>query len=707
MRGGGMGGPGFGPIPEETSNRPFPRDTFKRVVKLYSDYKLTLGIVALLVLVTSALGVITPLLIQRVIDDALPQQDMNLLLWLIFGMVVAAGISGILNFAQSRLNASVGFKVMEDMRHTVYNHLLKQPISFFSSTKTGDIQSRLANDVSSTQLVLTDTVVNILSSVSIVIAALIAMLILSWELTIVAVCTMPIFAYLSRVVGARRRRLTRQMQRTLADLTAKTGETLFVSGVIVAKTFGREAEQLREFQDTNTKLTDVSIRQYMTGRGFFIVVQAFFTMAPAFIWLVGGILIIDGSDRVTLGDIVAFSTIQARLLFPMANLLQRGVEISGSLALFERIFEYMDIKPTIVDPLNPIRVDPVTAKGEVIFKNVSFTYQESELERIEGRQRLLASNGPQGGFGGGPPGGPDGGAGQVGSDIPMPPPEVPNRGGNGRPPMANGLQSREASDTLPEDDEPFHLSDISFTAEAGELTALVGPSGSGKTTIGYLASRLYDADEGAVRIDGVNIKDITHNNLTQLIGVVSQNPFLFHASVRENLLYGRPSATEQELIEASKAAQIHDTIAAMPEGYSSIVGEHGYRLSGGERQRLAIARVILANPRILLLDEATSALDTLSERLIREAVTRLREGRTTIAIAHRLSTVIAADQILVIQDGNIQASGPHEELIGESDLYRRLYEEQFTVAPVSAAQLDQAIGAPATAQRHQTPSSYH
>lgn len=693
MRGGGMGGPGFGPIPEETPNRPFPRDTFKRVVRLYSDYKLTLAIVALLVLVTAALGVITPLLIQRVIDDALPQQDMNLLLWLIFGMVAAAGISGVLNFAQSRLNASVGFKVMEDMRHTVYNHLLKQPISFFSSTKTGDIQSRLANDVSSTQLVLTDTVVNILSSVSIVVAALIAMLILSWELTIVAVCTMPIFAYLSRVVGARRRRLTRQMQRTLADLTAKTGETLFVSGVIVAKTFGREAEQLREFQDTNTKLTDVSIRQYMTGRGFFIVVQAFFTMAPAFIWLVGGILIIDGSDRVTLGDIVAFSTIQARLLFPMANLLQRGVEISGSLALFERIFEYMDIKPTIVDPANPIRVDPATAKGEVVFENVSFTYQESELERIEARQRLLASNRPEGGFGGGS----DGGAGQMGSDIPMPPPDTPRRGGNGRPSMANGLQSREASDTLPQDDEPFHLSDISFTAEAGKLTALVGPSGSGKTTIGYLASRLYDADEGAVRIDGVNIKDITHDNLTQLIGVVSQNPFLFHASVRENLLYGRPSATEQELIEASKAAQIHDTIAAMPDGYNSIVGEHGYRLSGGERQRLAIARVILANPRILLLDEATSALDTLSERLIREAITRLREGRTTIAIAHRLSTVIAADQILVIQEGNIQARGPHEELIDESDLYRRLYEEQFTVAPVSAGQLDQAIGATATA----------
>ena len=690
---GGMGGPGFAMLPEETRNRPFPRGTFKRVAKLYADYKPTLAVVGVLVLITSALGVITPLLIQRVIDDALPQQNMNLLLWLIGGMVAAAGISGVLNFGQSRLNAAVGFKVMEDMRHRVYNHLLKQPISFFSSTKTGDIQSRLANDVSSTQLVLTDTVVNILSSVTVVAAALVAMLILSWELTIVAVFTMPIFAYLSRIVGARRRRLTSQMQRTLADLTAQTGETLFVSGVIVAKTFGREAEQLREFQDTNTKLTSVSIKQYMTGRGFFIVVQAFFTMAPAFIWLIGGIFIIDGSDRVTLGDIVAFSTIQARLLFPMANLLQRGVEITGSLALFERIFEYMDIKPTIVDPVNPTKVNPASAKGEVVFDNVSFTYQQSELERIQARQRAQVSSRHPGDIGGRPAGG----NGQLAPEMPMSPPTAPGAGrGNGRTPtgVAGVGPSENGHQT---EDELFSLSGISFTANAGELTALVGPSGSGKTTIGYLASRLYDADEGAVRIDGVNIKDITHDNLTQLVGVVSQNPFLFHASVRENLLYGRPSASERELEEASKAAQIHDTIATMPEGYNSIVGEHGYRLSGGERQRLAIARVILADPRILLLDEATSALDTLSERLIREAIARLREGRTTIAIAHRLSTVIAANQILVVQGGSIRARGAHDELIDKSDLYRRLYEEQFTVMPVGPNQLVSGATAPSTA----------
>ena len=684
MRSGGMrgrmGGPGFGNFDEEARNRPFPKDTFKRVIRLYSDYKWTLAIVGLLVLVTSALGVVTPLLIQRVIDDALPQQDMDLLLWLIFGMIGAAVISGILNLIQSRLNAAVGFKVMEDMRRSVYDHLLKQPISFFSSTKTGDIQSRLANDVSSTQLVLTDTVVNILSSVTVVAAALVAMLILSWELTIVAVCTMPIFAFLSRIVGARRRRLTSQMQRTLADLTAKTGETLFVSGVIVAKTFGRETEQLREFQHTNTRLTAVSIRQYMTGRGFFIVVQAFFTMAPAFVWLVGGILIIDGSDRVTLGDIVAFSTIQARLLFPMANLLQRGVEITGSLALFERIFEYMDIKPTIVDPVKPIRVDPATAKGEVVFDNVSFTYQTSELERLEAKHREQARR-RAGGFGGRQGNGAPDGDGQFSGEMSMQTP-LQGRDGSGDGVSRPDIGTVDAGDNGRDvEDEPFSMTNISFTAGAGELTALVGPSGSGKTTIGYLASRLYDAEDGAVKIDGINIKDITHENLTQLIGVVSQNPFLFHASVRENLLYGRPSASESELIEASKAAQIHDTIAAMPDGYSSIVGEHGYMLSGGERQRLAIARVILADPRILLLDEATSALDTLSERLIREAIARLREGRTTIAIAHRLSTVIAADQILVVEKGHIRARGPHQELIDSSDLYRRLYEEQFTVVP--------------------------
>ncbi len=654
MRGGGMGY-GANPMLEGPKGRPLKEGTFKRVIGLYKNYRWTLGTVGLLVLITSILGVITPLLIQRVIDQALPDQDTNLLLILICGMILAAGLTGILNLVQSRLNASVGFKVMEDMRHELYSHLLRQPVSFFASRRTGDIQSRLANDVSSTQLVLTDTVVNILSSVTVVASALVAMIILSWELTLVAVCTMPIFAYLSKVVGERRRRLTSQTQRALAELTAQSGETLFVSGVIVAKTFGREEQQLEEFQNTNTRLTGLSIRQYMTGRGFFVLVQAFFTMAPAFIWLVGGLLIIDGSDRVSLGDIVAFTTIQARLLFPMANLLQRGVEISGSLALFERIFEYMDIEPTIVDAVSPTPVDPRTARGEVAFDNVAFTYTPSALET----STILNAPSP--------------------SDLRQSARAAPVEG-RGR---GNGSISESASGAPRVEDELFSLEGISFTARAGELTALVGPSGSGKTTIGYLASRLYDADSGAVKIDGVDIKKITHDNLRQLVGVVSQAPFLFHASVRDNLLYGRPDATFAEIVDAAKAAQIHDTISAMPEGYDTMVGEHGYRLSGGERQRLAIARVILADPKVLLLDEATSSLDTLSERLIQQAITKLREGRTTIAIAHRLSTVIAAEQILVVDQGEIRQRGTHEDLIDESDLYRRLYEEQFTAVPAA------------------------
>ena len=625
------------------------RNILRRAIKLYAAHRVALVTVIILVVLASALGAITPLLIQQLIDDALPNGDTSYLLWLIGGMVGIAAVVGGLNLAQSQLNASVGFKVMEQMRHAVYQNLLQQPLSFFSSTKTGDMQSRLANDVSSTQLVLTDTVVNILSSVTVVIAALVAMLVLSWELTIVAVITMPLFAYLSKIVGERRRRLTAQTQRALADLTSKTGETLFVSGVIVAKTFGREEQQLQEFQETNASLTKLSIKQYMTGRGFFVVVQAFFTMAPAFIWLVGGLFIINETDRISLGDIVAFTTIQARLLFPMANLLQRGVEISGSIALFERIFQYMDLRPTITDPVNPVYVDPKRARGEVAFDNVSFRYQPSEFDDA-------TDTGPAS----------DGAARSSGSGL---------RQAGGPPRSIDAAAVQSSADAATED--LFALGGISFTANAGALTALVGPSGSGKTTIGYLAARLYDADTGSVKIDGVNVKDISHDNLTKLVGVVSQTGFLFHASVRANLLYGRPDAQHDEIVEAAKAAQIHDTIAALPDGYETVVGEHGYKLSGGERQRLAIARVILADPKVLLLDEATSSLDSLSEHLIQEALTRLREGRTTIAIAHRLSTIIEAEQIVVVHRGKIVDIGRHDDLLQESELYSALYQQQF------------------------------
>ena len=374
---------------------------------------------------------------------------------------------------------------------------------------------------------------------------------------------------------------------------------------MLSKTFGREADQLDQFKENSSRLTVLSLRQAMTGQTFFVVMQTFFTMAPAVVWLIGGYLLTGGGNSLTLGDIVAFTAIQTRLLFPLAGLFNRGVELSSSIALFDRIFEYLDIDPKIKDPANPVAMDPATVRGEIAYQTVGFRY------------------------------------------------EAPN----------------------PNGDAPFALRDISCAVPSGSLTALVGPSGAGKTSVGYLLARLYDADTGSVSIDGVDVKDMAQADLSKLIGVVSQDSFMFHASIRENLVFGKPDATEREMIEATKAAQIFDLIDGLPERFETTVGERG------ERQRLAIARVILSNPRILLLDEATSSLDTLSERMIQQALTRLREGRTTVAIAHRLSTIIAADQILVMENGRISDRGTNEELLQRSSLYRRLYEEQFTAIP--------------------------
>lgn len=605
-----------------------------RVLHLYGPYRARLILVLLLVLVTAGLGIVTPLLIRQVIDDAIPSGDRGQLAWLVGTMIAAAGVSGAFNLVQAYVNTGVGLRVMRDLRRALYHHLQKLSLSFFTSNRTGDIQSRMANDVASTELVLTDTLSTIVSNVAIVLSSVIAMLIISPQLSLVALVTVPVFVFFTVRVGRKRRRLTRDTQRALAELTARTGETLSVSGVLLAKTFGREQEQMARFEADNDRLTELSIRRQLTGRGFFVVVQTFFTMAPALVWLLGGFLITrEGDPTVTIGDIVAFTTIQVRLLFPLSGLLSRGVDITSSLALFDRIFEYMDLEPAVKDPENPAPVDLRAVRGQISFSDVRFEYPLDERSQRDADENSGA--------------------------IAM------------RSEDRNGL---------------FKLGPVAFDSPAGTLTALVGPSGSGKTTVGYLLTRLYDVDGGSVRIDGRDIRDVKQEDLAKMIGVVSQDPFLFHTSIAENMRYGKPDATDNELVEAATAAQIHDTIVAMPEGYDTIVGERGYRLSGGERQRVAIARVILKNPRILLLDEATSSLDTMSERLIQQALSKLMENRTTIAIAHRLSTVIAARQILVIHEGKVVERGTHRDLLGASELYRRLYEEQFTTIPaVSAA----------------------
>ena len=387
----------------------------------------------------------------------------------------------------------------------------------------------------------------------------------------------------------------------MADLTALTGETLSVSGVLLAKTFGRQRDHKEQFDSTNEELMVLTRRRVLTGRAFFVTVQAFFSIAPAAVWYLGGVLVSGGSSSVSVGDIVAFTVLQARLLFPLAAMLNRTVEISGSLALFDRVFEYLDLDPEITDPPDPVPVNHGTAQGRVMFDAVGFKY------RVD--------------------------------DAP----------------------------------DAFALHEVSFEAEPGELTAIVGPSGSGKTTVGYLLSRLYDVDDGRVAIDGVDVRDMSLEGLNSLIGVVTQDPFLFHTSVGDNIKYGKPTASDEEMIEAAEAAQIHDKIMELEDGYDTLVGERGYRMSGGERQRIAIARVTLADPRILLLDEATSSLDTLSERLIQSALSGAMLGRTTIAIAHRLSTIRDADRIIVLEDGSVVEMGTHEELLSKGNLYTRLY----------------------------------
>jgi len=601
---------GFNRPPPDAPERLVKRDTLWRTFALYRPYRRRLAGVIGSVLVNASLGVIPPLLVATIIDDAIPNRDTHTLLTIVSIMLGVTAASGGFNLLQAHLNTRVGLSVMRDLRGRLYSHLQRQPVSFFAGTRTGEIQSRLTNDVTNTQLVLTDTISTIVSNAAVVIASVIAMVIISWQLSLVALGVTPIFVFFTVKVGRRRRRLTRETQQAVAELTASAGETLSVSGVMLAKTFGREREQLERFDATNEELTRVSVRQQMTGRGFFVLVQTFFGMAPAIVWAFGGWLLFNERGGLTVGEIVAFTAIQTRLLFPLAGLLNRGVDVTSALALFERIFEYLDLDPDIKDPVDPVPVNPATVKGEVAFRNVDFQYD-----------------------------------------------------------AARGIE------------DSFGLEDVNFTAAAGRLTALVGPSGSGKTTIGYLMSRLYDVDSGSVRIDDVDLRDMALRDLSTLVSVVSQDPFLFHASIADNLRYGDPTATDDDLARAAKAAQIYDTISGLPEGFDTIVGERGYRLSGGERQRVAIARAVLANPRVLVLDEATSSLDTKSERMVQRALGELMDGRTTVAIAHRLSTIIAADQILVVLNGGVVDRGTFDDLVSRSGLFRQLYVEQFTAIP--------------------------
>jgi ATP-binding cassette subfamily B protein len=623
--GGGFFGPStnpdYQPVPPERRGR-----TIRRIVAFFRPYRAQVVVVLVAILATSFIGLINPILLKLLIDDAIPRLDFGLLNLYVGLMIVLPIGSGLIGVGQSYLNNVIGQNVMQDLRGALYAHLQRMPLRFFTETRTGEIQSRLANDVGGVQSVVTDTASSVTSNLAVAISTIIAMLIIDWRLTALSLGLLPFFMYLTYRVGKVRRQISTETQKSLAELTAVTEETLSVSGMLLSKTFGQQANMIARFRGLNRDLAVLQIRQAMVGRWFFMIIGTIFSITPAFVYWLAGYLAIQGDPTApTIGDIVAFTTLQSRLFFPLGQLLNVQVEIQGALALFDRIFEYLEMDPEIVDAPDAVELDHQAARGRIRLRDVAFRY----------------------------------------------------------PAAAPAVDAEEGAPTPA---LPFGLEDIDFEARPGELVALVGPSGSGKTTTTYLIPRLYDVTAGSVEIDGIDVRRIKLASLGQVIGVVTQETYLFHASVRDNLRYARPEATDEELETATRAAAIHDRILELPEGYDTLVGERGYKLSGGEKQRVAIARVLLKDPRILILDEATSALDTVSERLIQAAFERLMEGRTTIAIAHRLSTILRADQILVYDRGRIVERGTHGELIAQGGLYARLYREQFLTghAPVGA-----------------------
>ena len=595
-----------------------------RTVRLFRPYRFQVIAVAVLILLTASIGVINPLLIRTVFDDGLfPASggpDMHLLWTLAAIMSSIAIANGLMGVLQTYMTNHVGQSVMRDLRDAVYAHLQGMSLGFFTSTRTGEIQSRISNDVGGIQSVVTSTLTDTLSNTVIFLSTLVAMLILSWQLTIVAVATVPFFFALTSFVGKKRRAVTSEAQRSMAEVTAITQETLSVSGIMLAKLFGRQSQEMANFHRHNQEQSDLAVRQQMIGHSFFAVVMTFLSISPAFIYLLAGYLMSgSGPSLVSAGTIIAFTTLQSRLYFPVGRLLQVSVELQSSMALFERIYGYLDLKQDIQDAPDADPLDLTRVSGGIKFDSVRVNYSRSY----------------------------------------------------GEPEPEEGTQAAE------EESRMWALDGVSLDIPPGQLAAFVGPSGAGKTTLAYLVPRLYDVTEGSVSIDGTDVRNIRQVDLAAVIGFVTQDSYLFHDTMEKNLLYARPEATRDEMISAAKAAFIHDRISEMPEGYDTVVGERGFRLSGGERQRLSIARVILHQPRVLILDEATSALDTASERYVQAALEPLMRDRTTMVIAHRLSTIIAANVIYVVDRGQIVEHGPHNELLAQGGLYADLYREQY------------------------------
>ncbi|MDQ1021381.1 ABC transporter ATP-binding protein [Streptomyces afghaniensis] len=576
----------------------------RRILRLFRPYRGRLAVVGLLVGAASLVSVATPFLLKEILDVAIPQGRTGLLSLLALGMILSAVLTSVFGVLQTLISTTVGQRVMHDLRTAVYGRLQRMSLAFFTRTRTGEVQSRIANDIGGMQATVTSTATSLVSNATSVIATIVAMIALDWRLTVVSLLLLPVFVWISRRVGNERRKITTQRQKQMAAMAATVTESLSVSGILLGRTMGRSDSLTKSFSDESEELVDLEVRSNMAGRWRMAVITIVMAALPAVIYWTAGMALQLGGPAVSIGTIVAFVSLQQGLFRPAVSLLSTGVQIQTSLALFQRIFEYLDLPIDITERAEPVRLDRV--RGEVRFESVSFGYDD--------------------------------------------------RGG----PVLDG---------------------IDLTVPAGGSLAVVGPTGAGKSTLGYLVPRLYDVTGGRVTLDGVDVRDLDFDTLARAVGVVSQETYLFHASVADNLRFAKPDATDEELYQAAKAAQIHDHIASLPDGYDTVVGERGHRFSGGEKQRLAIARTILRDPPVLILDEATSALDTRTEAAVQDAIDALSANRTTLTIAHRLSTVRGADQIVVLDSGRAVELGTHEELLERHGRYAALVRRDAQLEP--------------------------
>ncbi|TQF02290.1 ABC transporter ATP-binding protein [Kitasatospora acidiphila] len=582
--------------PARAAGEPRPPAQLRRILRLFKPYRARLAVVGLLVAASAVVSVVTPFLLRAVLDTAIPHGRTGLLSLLVLGMIAAAVVNSVFNVLQTLISTTVGQRVMHDLRTAVYAHLQRMSLAFFTRTRTGEVQSRIANDIGGMQSTVTSTATSLVSNLTSVVATVVAMVALDWRLTVVSLVLLPVFVWISRRVGRERKRITSERQKQLAVLSSAVQESLSVSGILLGRTMGRSDSLSRSFAEQSDQLADLEVRSSMAGRWRMNIIQIVMAAMPALIYWAAGLTAHHGAPLISIGTLVAFVSLQQALFRPAVSLLSTGVDVQTSLALFQRIFEYLDLPVELAEPAEPIRLPRV--RGEVRLERVDFGY---DTEQPAGT-----------------------------------------------------------------------LAGIDLTVPAGSSLALVGETGSGKTSLSYLVPRLYDVTSGRVTIDGVDVRELAFDTLAASVGVVSQETYLFHASIAENLRFAKPDATDEELVAAARAAQIHDHIASLPDGYDTLVGERGYRFSGGEKQRLAIARTVLRNPPVLILDEATSALDNRTERAVQQALDALSAGRTTITIAHRLSTIRQADQIAVLDHGRVVELGTHRELLELGGRYAAL-----------------------------------